>query len=209
MPYEGSGDVPLVYKGHKIFLEKYRRFMEAEKYLTEKWTGKSFLDDDEFWADVLKVYGPLSAYIPVPYKFSPATVRMVHDRLVCKPGLCGMCCHYKYVPVGPLDIKRILENVPDTIEVLQKHIYVEDGASRLNTSGGCPFLKGNVCTIWPYRPDVCWQFPVQKGKDDNDNMRITALCTQALAVVRSIFVEAQRMDKDLVVYPNLTFKRRQ
>ena len=209
MPHQGSGDVPLVYKGHKIFLEKYRRVMNAEKYLMEKWSGKDFLDEDEFWADVLKVYGPISAYIPMPYKFTPATVRMVHDRLDCKPGICGKCCNYKFVPVGPLDIKRITDNVPGAAEVLQKYVYVEGGASRLNTSGGCPFLEENVCTIWPYRPDVCWQFPVQKGQTDTERLKITALCAPALAVIRSILIEAQSMDKDLVVYPNLTFQRRQ
>lgn len=106
--------------------------------------------------------------------------------------LCGECCK-KYVPlIIPEDVQRIREklNLPlssfvtfyrpsDFEEPLDesderlfqtRHGKLALGLSRVDQPDGqvtCAFLKNNVCSIHPFKPYICRQYPFEPQDHDN------------------------------------------
>jgi len=171
------------------------RLSLAEQRLCSKYWGRADLVyDDEFWEDVVKSYHGTN--IPVPLKYNPLSVRRVLDMLDCPPGKCGQCCNYGYTPIFDQDIKRIVDNTDYREEQVRSFLVEKDGALGIDGTNGCPFLKDNVCTIYEFRPDTCYLFPIQyaiKARmdgEDCEQMVIRLKCAPGLKILRTLFTEA-------------------
>jgi Fe-S-cluster containining protein len=82
--------------------------------------------------------------------------------------LCGICCkRQKIVLLTIYDIFRLSENLGLKPEMFYKKYcmrsdkFDEEARTRLflKAEGGCPFLKGNTCSIHEFKPIVCSQSP--------------------------------------------------
>jgi Fe-S-cluster containining protein len=77
---------------------------------------------------------------------------------------CANCCRYSVVPVSKPEVERIAAHLGVTEETAVRLYTVPDPdapGSRilLNSSKGCAFLDGNLCTIYEARPKACRDFP--------------------------------------------------
>lgn len=170
-------------------------FSPGEARLYSKYYGKEFINDEQYWQDVLIYLRDVD--IPMPYRYNPITVRIVHEMLECPPGNCGGCCNYKEVPLSHNDITR-MENASIALpQILTK----DNGTQYFDCSNGCPFLIENSCSIYKYRPDACWLFPVQHSSD-SDLLHIRVRCQASIAVIRKIVTAAVK-ENNFLLLPNL------
>lgn len=167
----------------------------GEARLFARYDGKDFLEDEQFWADVLTFMRGCD--IPLPYRYNPYTVRLVHELLDCRAGACGDCCRYKETPIDQTDMERWDRAGIPRPPLCRK----EDGTFYLDTSQGCPFLKDKRCSIYAHRPNACWVFPAQHFPD-NELLFIRVHCLAAVAVLRRIVTRAAR-ENGFKVLPNL------
>jgi uncharacterized protein len=77
---------------------------------------------------------------------------------------CANCCRYSIVPVSKPEVESIAARIGVTAETVVRTYTVPDpGAPNsrilLNSSRGCVFLDGNLCTIYEARPKACRDFP--------------------------------------------------
>lgn len=88
----------------------------------------------------------------------------IYDRLVkiskseiCKT--CAKCCKELFVVVGEDEIKRIAK----FLKIDKKQFIKRFVETKINNEyylkRPCPFLKGNLCSIYPVRPKACTIFP--------------------------------------------------
>ncbi len=167
----------------------------GEARLYSKYYGMDFIDDDKYWDDVLIYLKDVD--IPMPMKYNPNTVRLVHDMLDCPPGNCGGCCNYQEVPLNRNDINRLI-----SADVKLPEIHTKpDGSQYFSCLNGCPFLVDNTCSIYGHRPDACWIFPVQHS-DMNDLLYIRVRCPASVRVIRAIITSAVK-ENDFLLLPNL------
>ena len=183
---------------------------EYEVKLFSKYYGRdNLIEDEKFWQDIFKYYSKEIHNAPLPMVFSPSTLRIVSEMLVCPPGLCGKCCCYNHIELNDYDIRRIIENTKYTEDTLKKLITVKDNKMTMNGyPDGCPFLKDNACTIYKFRPDACWIFPfsgksMMIGKEIVKQMQIRIICEPALAVARKVITEVMSQG-DKLLLPDLT-----
>ena len=167
----------------------------GEARLYSKYYGKDFIGDDKYWDDVLIYLKDVD--IPMPMKYNPNTVRLVHDMLECPPGNCGGCCDYQEVPLNSNDIRRLMLSAVKPPEIYTK----PDGSQYFSCLNGCPFLVDNTCSIYKYRPDAYWLFPVQHSSD-NDLLHIRVRCKASVRVIRTIITSAVE-ENNFLLLPNL------
>ncbi len=171
-----------------------------QKLFAKYWGHPNLAECDEFWADVYETYKEID--IPMPMKHSPLTIRFVHDLLDCQK--CGDCCRYKRIPIKEDDIKRIKEHCNEIDSFVQKC----DEGLYLDGTNGCPFLKEKLCSIYKYRPDTCFLYPVQNGiksmmgEELLTQMTIRLRCPQTLKMIRTIITDAVKAKESLLL-PNL------
>jgi len=181
----------------------------GEQFLFSKYWGRNDLTEcDEFWEDVFNYYSKETRNAPLPLEYNPLTMRMVFDTLKCPPGECGLCCNYKRVPMQDYDIQKLLDNECATEEELSKIIKItSDGNKYMDCENGCFFLKDKTCSIYQYRPNVCYLFPfsgedcVMDGKNTKQ-MMIRIRCKPALEVTRELITKSLSTGKKLLL-PNL------
>jgi len=88
---------------------------------------------------------------------------------------CGECCR-RSNPINfhKLELETIASFTKTTYKKLKKKIgAVPRGDGTFDVAAPCPFLKGNLCSIYPVRPIVCRAFPAnvillqlqEKGKE--------------------------------------------
>jgi Fe-S-cluster containining protein len=75
---------------------------------------------------------------------------------------CGKCCRTNSpIYVTPLDLARIAEHLRVPYGVLERRlklIPLPNGAYHM-IGKPCPFLKGNLCSIYEARPETCRLYP--------------------------------------------------
>ena len=73
---------------------------------------------------------------------------------------CGHCCRTLQIVVDDFDIGRLATRLNVKPEELKrKHVgRTEDGELVFNRQP-CPFLDGNLCSIYEVRPAVCADYP--------------------------------------------------
>ncbi len=187
----------------------------GEQKLFSKYWGTQDLEKlDEFWEDAYQVFLSEQINVALPLKYNPTAVRMIHDMLDCPSGKCGDCCRYTDIPINQRDIDRIVANTGYTLEYLMSIIQPKGDEFNLAGKDGCPFLKDNACTIYKWRPDTCYLFPIQStgvswlvdGKP-TEQMLFRIKCRISLAIVRNIFKNA--MSPERLLLPNLTLISRE
>jgi Fe-S-cluster containining protein len=165
------------------------------KYLNKDW--KTFFDQDEFWDGLYDAYNGKDVGLPL----LPNTVTKwkLIKRLQCPPGKCGKCCHYGYAGMSPYDIKRMTDHGIDVSKCL---VEMEDGSVNLvSQNGECPFLKDNACSIYEYRSETCFTFPLQTHNKQQLSIRL--LCRPALELARKVIVDTMGQGGKLLL-PDLT-----
>ncbi|MHC4444682.1 MAG: YkgJ family cysteine cluster protein [Planctomycetota bacterium] len=84
------------------------------------------------------------------------------DQMDCTT--CGACCRVNAIPVDDDDIKRLARHLKSSVSAFRKQ-YVESDEfcdNYIETSP-CPFLEGNLCTVYPHRPQACREYPYIGG----------------------------------------------
>ena len=188
----------------------------AEQKLFAKYWGTPELEkSEEFWEDALKEFSKDGTKIHLPIQYNPQTVRLIQEALKCPAGECGKCCQHRPVPINITDIKRIRENTQYTGEYLKEAvIHRDDKAYIRQIDAGCPFLGLNVCTIYKYRPDSCYLFPIVASEKVSVNgksvqqMIVKILCPQTITVVRNI-IEGALESGDKMLLPNLVIIKKE
>lgn len=184
------------------------KFNEVEVKLFSKYWGADHLEDnDEFWEDAYNLHKETAINVPVPLGLDAFSIRYAGDLFVCPSGGCADCCRFKRVSVRERDVLRIVENTEYSMDDVEGMLGANDNGRFLKAEGGCPFLKDKVCTIYAYRPDICWLFPLQSNTDNQ--MLVRLLCRPALDLVRKLITDSVRANGTLLL-PNLniipTFK---
>lgn len=175
-----------------------------EQELFAKYWGKEL--GEEFWMDIAARYLHSDALIALPVEFTYQNVQRVLSLLDCPPGKCGACCKYERIQVTQEDIKKITDNTPyKNIDVKSEQgVYYLDGSK-----GGCPFLKEDACTIWPYRPFACYLYPIQGGRpamfngQQKNQMMIRLYCPSSIAVTRRV-IEMALENPGTMLLPDLS-----
>jgi len=74
---------------------------------------------------------------------------------------CGECCRrVDAVRVTVRDLKRIAKHLKTSVDELSRILKLRDrGDGSYSMEGPCPFLRGNLCSIHPARPNVCRYWP--------------------------------------------------
>ena len=74
---------------------------------------------------------------------------------------CGNCCRELCIGVESQDIERLAKRLGITSEEFEdRHVAVDnDCGEKFMPETPCPFLGGNLCTVYEDRPTVCREFP--------------------------------------------------
>lgn len=85
----------------------------------------------------------------------------VNIPFVCQS--CGRCCSQIGFPVGEAKLKKIADYLKISLKDLRLYFEDEDedGKTKIDYDllSICPFLKDNLCSIYPVRPEGCRLFP--------------------------------------------------
>ncbi|MCM1003691.1 MAG: YkgJ family cysteine cluster protein [Candidatus Gastranaerophilales bacterium] len=76
-----------------------------------------------------------------------------HKEFICCKAGCSDCCEKGDYPVTEEELK-ILMLAYSRLENSQK-IRVQENIKNMEKGGACPFLLDKLCSIYPYRPNVC------------------------------------------------------
>lgn len=177
----------------------------AEKTMFAKYGGRrDLIDDEDFWLEVLVLYGGGGGTnIPLPIEYNPLTVRRVLDAVDCPPGGCQDCCHYPRTSIRDIDHERLLAGLGNDCPP----INMDGKGTWIDTSSGCPLAKDGKCSAYEYRPDICYLFPIQGGRDVVYNGRATqqmvirAKCLPSVTAIRKFLTEA--IEPTQMLLPNL------
>jgi Fe-S-cluster containining protein len=141
-------DIPAAYKlDEKI--EKEFRIMDNDEYVFK-------IKEGSIIPMILKFYKYLDEIMPIYRKYIP-----------CKKG-CAECCKIA-VRVSDLEV-IIIKNYLDKNKISYRQIKPKKEIPQNSKPDGligeqytgkeCPFLKDNICTIYPVRPYVCRKYIV-------------------------------------------------
>lgn len=77
---------------------------------------------------------------------------------------CAACCRDSVVPVSDEEIARLAAAL-DIAESLFRERYVRaiDGEPQAIDAHPCPFLDGNLCSVYAHRPSACRDYPYIGG----------------------------------------------
>lgn len=74
--------------------------------------------------------------------------------------VCGHCCRTLQIVVDDFDIGRLARrlNVPPAA-VMRRYVKREKDGDLVFNRQPCPFLSGNLCTVYEDRPQACRDYP--------------------------------------------------
>ncbi len=85
---------------------------------------------------------------------------------------CAACCRNNWIPVEEHEVERLagaLRLSPAEVRALYvTHDEGEDGID----ARPCPFLSGNLCTVYEARPDCCRTYPYIGGDIPSRSLQI-------------------------------------
>jgi Fe-S-cluster containining protein len=111
-----------------------------------------------------------------------AVATEVQRRVDCTA--CANCCRYSIVSVRGAEVARIATYLGQSEEAVVHRFTTPDAESpRARTlasgKGGCVFLKGNRCGIYPARPEACRNFPHVARGTHSLGGRLASVCRWA------------------------------
>ena len=103
----------------------------------------------------------------------------VEVQIDCKT--CGNCCRKLHIVVDSEDIGRLAHRQGISIEGFEQKFTISDGeGTSMFEALPCPFLIGNICSVYEDRPKCCRDFPHLHGPNfrSRTSMMITfsAMC---------------------------------
>lgn len=73
---------------------------------------------------------------------------------------CANCCRVLGISVVQEDIERLAGRVGmDTPAFEEKYIIVEESGEKMIAESPCPFVDGNLCSVYEDRPCDCRDYP--------------------------------------------------
>ncbi|MBI3326585.1 MAG: YkgJ family cysteine cluster protein, partial [Nitrospinae bacterium] len=87
------------------------------------------------------------------------TTQQVWAHIDCRT--CANCCKTSYPLFSRKEAQRIAEYLGMTLEDLRARYLTYDGEEGKYTTRElpCPFLKGNLCSVYEVRPAACSGYP--------------------------------------------------
>lgn len=143
--------------------------------------------NDVFWTDVYNVY--YDCLLPLPLLPTVANFRLACEAYTCLPGECASCCDYGFIELTVDDVARILR-APGVGQRTLDRATTLDAKNKIGLVGPCAFLQDNICTIYNYRPTICYTFPFQIV--DGAHLLVRIRCRQALEATRVLIKYAKR-----------------
>lgn len=88
--------------------------------------------------------------------------REAESQIDCRE--CGACCRDNVIPVNEQEIARLAKRLSlSPAEVREKWISHDEAEEDHIDARPCPFLNGNLCTVYEDRPDCCRGYPYIGG----------------------------------------------
>jgi Fe-S-cluster containining protein len=176
-----------------------------EMKMFAKWYGTPDLFKlPEFWGDCMRAY--MDKSVTLPMYDEPAEREAVLDLVKCPPGECGDCCRYDKVALTQEEYETLVARTDARLDLITD----ANGNLFIDSSGGCPFLKDNICSIYAFRPSVCRSFPIVTPKEAVDadgallkQIQVRIKCPAALEAVKTIFTRVCSSGK-LMLLPDLS-----
>jgi hypothetical protein len=76
---------------------------------------------------------------------------------------CANCCRNLDVQLGEDDLERLSKGLVIPISEIREHVEIQDSDDPdiigIFKPKPCAFLKGNLCSVYPYRPSACADYP--------------------------------------------------
>lgn len=86
------------------------------------------------------------------------TADAVMEQIDCTA--CGHCCRTLQIVVDDFDIRRLAKRLGQKPEVVKrKYVTREKDGELVFNRQPCPFLDGNLCTVYEDRPQACRDYP--------------------------------------------------
>lgn len=75
---------------------------------------------------------------------------------------CGNCCS-NFLPLSKKEIRDLKEIIK------MKKLKPTRAIFGVNIESACPFLNGNICNIYDYRPEICRNYTCKKFQNADYN----------------------------------------
>jgi Fe-S-cluster containining protein len=111
---------------------------------------------------------------------------------------CANCCRSMHIRITEADIPRISKHLGiKESEFIATYLKRdEDNEYYIKTSPPCPFLKGNLCSIYDVRPEKCRGYPFTDRSDflfsSMMHANNSSLCPAVFHIVESLRREMRR-----------------
>lgn len=96
---------------------------------------------------------------------------------------CAACCRETRVHVSPAEIAALARQLavpPAEVRAQFTEPDAEEGGRMLRqSSAGCAFLNGNLCTVYAARPGACRDFPCLTTAATSLGSRMSSICRRA------------------------------
>ncbi len=125
--------------------------------------------------DILKGISSLGVLLETEF----AMLYAIQDSRCTK---CGNCCRsFNPLRVRKEELKRIADHEGTSYKGLKRRLRaVPQGDGTLEIHGGpCPFLEGDLCSVYPVRPSECRIYPASiiiRNLDDPEGHRLPSDC---------------------------------
>lgn len=97
---------------------------------------------------------------------------------------CGHCCRTLQIVVDNDDMARLAKRFGLPLPQFQRrYVRRQPDGERVFASTPCPFLKGNVCTVYEDRPRACRDFPYLHEKGFRQRMLMMIENTELCPIV--------------------------
>lgn len=107
---------------------------------------------------------------------------------------CGNCCRESGVAVTADEIERLAGRMGISAEEFESRHIAEDNdyGEKFMPETPCPFLGGNLCTIYEDRPQVCRDYPHLHKKDFWTRLLGVVQNTAVCPIVFNVYEELKR-----------------
>jgi Fe-S-cluster containining protein len=73
---------------------------------------------------------------------------------------CGNCCREVLPTLDDADVRRLSAGLGTTPEeIIARYLTRDEDGDLTFNRRPCPFLSGNLCRVYEYRPDMCRSYP--------------------------------------------------
>lgn len=124
--------------------------------------------------------------------------KAMHDGNLCEECKEPSCCTVtEVVHLTEEDIDRLIQKGHKNFFHMVKYKGLE--YISIKKCNPCQFLQNHRCTIYNYRPNVCWRYPMQINADTNKPMFfIAGDCCIAFNIMKQQIIDTIRKTDGLI-----------